>query len=123
MKISNWAKLDLLLLAYRRQITPEGISVFDDDQWVQCSEKYIRRDVNFSGVWRVETLYKNTRYDGYYMLEGMGGPHTAWHDCEDGKYVIGMHYVVMTADMCKKYIDTRMMLDQDDGKNLPCPPF
>ena len=61
MKISNWAKLDLLLLAYRRQITPEGISVFDDDQWVQCSEKYIRRDVNFSGVWRVETLYKNTR--------------------------------------------------------------
>lgn len=47
MKISNWAKLDLLLLAYRRQITPEGISVFDDDQWVQCSEKYIRRDVNF----------------------------------------------------------------------------
>ena len=123
MKISNWAKLDLLLLAYRRQITPEGISVFDDDQWVQCSEKYIRRDVNFSGVWRVETLYKNTRYDGYYMLEGMGGPHTAWHDCEDGKYVIGMHYVVMTADMCKKYIDTRMMLAQDDGKNLPCHPF
>ena len=123
MKISNWAKLDLLLLAYRRQITPEGISVFDDDQWVQCSEKYIRRDVNFSGVWRVETLYKNTRYDGYYMLEGMGGPHTAWHDCEDGKYVIGMHYVVMTADMCKKYIDTGMMLDQDDGKNLPCHPF
>lgn len=123
MKISNWAKLDLLLLAYRRQITPEGISVFDDDQWVQCSEKYIRRDVNFSGVWRVETLYKNTRYDGYYMLEGMGGPHTAWHDCEDGKYVIGMHYVVMTADMCKKYIDTRMMLDQDDGKNLPSHPF
>lgn len=47
MKISNWAKLDLLLLACRRQITPEGISVFDDDQWVQCSEKYIRRDVNF----------------------------------------------------------------------------
>ena len=89
----------------------------------ECSEKYIRRDVNFSGVWRVETLYKNTRYDGYYMLEGMGGPHTAWHDCEDGKYVIGMHYVVMTADMCKKYIDTRMMLDQDDGKNLPCHPF
>lgn len=25
--------------------------------------------------------------------------------------------------MCKKYIDTRMMLDQDDGKNLPCHPF
>ena len=85
MKISNWAKLDLLLLACRRQITPEGISVFDDDQWVQCSEKYIRRDVNFSGVWRVETLYKNTQYDGYYMLEGMGGPHTAWHEREDGK--------------------------------------
>lgn len=101
MKISNWAKLDLLLLACRRQITPEGISVFDDDQWVQCSEKYIRRDVNFSGVWRVETLYKNTQYDGYYMLEGMGGPHTAWHEREDGKYVIGMHYVVMTADMAK----------------------
>ena len=123
MKISNWAKLDLLLLACRRQITPEGISVFDDDQWVQCSEKYIRRDVNFSGVWRVETVYKNTQYDGYYMLEGMGGPHTAWHEREDGKYVIGMHYVVMTADMCKKYMETRMMLDQDDGKNLPCHPF
>lgn len=69
-----------------------------------------------------EYLLVSTSGNWYLVLE-MGGPHTAWHDCEDGKYVIGMHYVVMTADMCKKYIDTRMMLDQDDGKNLPCHPF